>query len=108
VKIGRLRRPKAAYSPSSADFRPKTNAAILWDRGHTKGMLCNRGIGQGKETRSLNEVDVLLYRNEYRNFQMARATMGSRLKRNKEDWKRRVSWSCTTYMHGSNTRKLPV
>jgi hypothetical protein len=30
----RLRRPKAACSPSYADFRPKTNGAILLDRGH--------------------------------------------------------------------------
>jgi hypothetical protein len=37
----RLRRPKATCSPSYADFRPKTNAATLWDtvtlrRGHAR------------------------------------------------------------------------
>jgi hypothetical protein len=37
----------------------KTNAAILWDTGHTKGRLCKGRIGQGKETKNLNEVDVL-------------------------------------------------
>jgi hypothetical protein len=28
-----------------------------------------------------------LYRNEYRNFKLAGATMGSRLERSEEDWK---------------------
>jgi hypothetical protein len=35
VKLARLRRPKIAYSPSYADYRPKTNAVILLDMGHT-------------------------------------------------------------------------
>jgi hypothetical protein len=46
-------------SPSYAGYRPKTNAAILWDMGHTKGRLCKGGIGQAKESKDLNEVDVL-------------------------------------------------
>jgi hypothetical protein len=52
VKLARLRRPKAACSPSYADFRPKTNAAMLWDRGHTKGRLCKGGIGQGRKLKT--------------------------------------------------------
>jgi hypothetical protein len=59
VKLVRLRRPKAACSPSYADYRPKTNAAILWDMGHTKGRPHRVGIGQGKETKNLNVFDVL-------------------------------------------------
>jgi hypothetical protein len=59
VKLARLRRPKITCSPLYADCTPKTNAAILWDRSHTKGRLCKGGIGQGKETRNLNEADVL-------------------------------------------------
>jgi hypothetical protein len=59
VKLVRLRRPKVACSPSYADYRPKTNAALLWDTGHTKGRLHMGGTGQGKETKSLNVVDVL-------------------------------------------------
>jgi hypothetical protein len=59
MKLARLRRPKAACSPSYADCRPKANAAILRDMGHTKGRLCKGGSGQGKETKNLNEVDVL-------------------------------------------------
>jgi hypothetical protein len=55
----RLRRPKAACSPSYADFRPKTNAVVLWDTGHTEGRLCQAGTGQGKESKNLNVVDVL-------------------------------------------------
>jgi hypothetical protein len=43
-----------------ADYRPKTNAGVLWDMGHTKGRLCKGAvIEQGKETKSLNVVDVL-------------------------------------------------
>jgi hypothetical protein len=34
VKLARLKRPKIACSPSSADYRPKTNATILLDMGH--------------------------------------------------------------------------
>jgi hypothetical protein len=67
------------------DCRPKTNAAILWDTGHTKERLYKRGIEQGKETKNLNEDVCSLYRNEYRNFKLARATMGSRLGRSEED-----------------------
>jgi hypothetical protein len=58
MKLSRLRRPKAACSPSYVDFRPKTNVAILWNMDHTKGRLCKGGIGQGKETKNLNVVDV--------------------------------------------------
>jgi hypothetical protein len=35
VKLARLRRPKIVCSPSYADFRPKINAVILLDMGHT-------------------------------------------------------------------------
>jgi hypothetical protein len=35
------------------DFRPKINTAILWDVSDTRG-----GIGQGKETKNVNVVDV--------------------------------------------------
>jgi hypothetical protein len=35
VKLARLRRPKIACTPSDADYRPKTNAVILLDMGHT-------------------------------------------------------------------------
>jgi hypothetical protein len=59
MKLVRFRMSKAACSPTYADYRPKTNAAILWDMGHTKVRLCKEGIGQGKETKNLNVVDVL-------------------------------------------------
>jgi hypothetical protein len=35
AKLARLRRPKIICSSSYADFRPKTNAVILLDMGHT-------------------------------------------------------------------------
>jgi hypothetical protein len=34
-KLARLRRPKITCSPSYVDYRPKTNAVILLDMGHT-------------------------------------------------------------------------
>jgi hypothetical protein len=36
-ELSRLRRPKATCSPSFEKYSPKTNAAVLWDAGHTKG-----------------------------------------------------------------------
>jgi hypothetical protein len=59
VKSVRFRRPKATCSPSYGDYRPETNAAILWDMGHTKGRLSTGGKGQGKEIKNLNVVNVL-------------------------------------------------
>jgi hypothetical protein len=44
ANLARLTRPKAACSPSYVDCRTKTNAAILWDTGHTKGRLCKGRI----------------------------------------------------------------
>jgi hypothetical protein len=41
------------------DYRPKTNAVILWDMNHTKGIPRKGKIEQGKETKNLNVVDVL-------------------------------------------------
>jgi hypothetical protein len=56
----RLRRPKARCSHSYKDYRPTTNAAILWNMGHTKRRIYEEGIGQGKENKNLNVVDVLI------------------------------------------------
>jgi hypothetical protein len=88
VKLARLRWPKTACSLSYVDCRPKTNAAILWGMGHTKGRLCKGGIGQGKETKNLRKRLMCSLHNEYRNFKLTGATMGSGLGRNEEDWKR--------------------
>jgi hypothetical protein len=49
-----------------------------------------------------------LYRNEYKNFKLSRATIGRRLGRNEEDLRRQINWSYNTYIYGNNTRKLPV
>jgi hypothetical protein len=59
LKLVRLRRPKPPRSFSYVDYKPKTNAAIFWDMGHTKGGPLMGGIVQGKETKILNVVDVL-------------------------------------------------
>jgi hypothetical protein len=45
LKFARLRKPKITCSPSSADHRPKTNAVMLQDMGHTKGRPHMGGIG---------------------------------------------------------------
>jgi hypothetical protein len=34
-EVSQAQRPKIAYSPSYADYRPKTSTVILLDRGHT-------------------------------------------------------------------------
>jgi hypothetical protein len=34
MKLARLRKPKIASSPSYANYRPKTNAAIIGHRSH--------------------------------------------------------------------------
>jgi hypothetical protein len=39
MDVARLRRPKATCSLSYVEYKPKINAAILWDAGHTKGRL---------------------------------------------------------------------
>jgi hypothetical protein len=57
----------------------------LWDTGHTKGRPYMGGTGQGKETKNLNVVDMLTYRNEYRNLKLMWATMGRGLGKS-EDW----------------------
>jgi hypothetical protein len=54
----KVKRPKATYFVLYGEYRPKTNAAISWDAGHTKGRLCTGWIGQEKETKNLNVVDV--------------------------------------------------
>jgi hypothetical protein len=81
VKLARFRRSKGICSPSYVDYRPKTNTAIIWDTGCTKGRLRMAWIGQGKETKTLNVLMYSLYRNEYRNLKLARGQG-----RNEEDW----------------------
>jgi hypothetical protein len=41
------------------EYRPKNNAAILWDVGQPERRSPMGGIGQGKEIKNLNVVDVL-------------------------------------------------
>jgi hypothetical protein len=47
------------YALSYTRDRPRTNAAILCDMGHTKGRSSMGGKRQGKETKNLNVVNVL-------------------------------------------------
>jgi hypothetical protein len=42
VKLARLRKPKIAYSPFYVDYKPKTNAVILLDMGHTLSGECKQ------------------------------------------------------------------
>jgi hypothetical protein len=50
-EVSQAQRSKITCSPSYVDFRPKTNAVILLDMGHTlKGRTCTGEIGKGKAT----------------------------------------------------------
>jgi hypothetical protein len=40
VKLVRLRRPKATCLSSFVNYRPKTNAEILWEMGYNNRRLC--------------------------------------------------------------------
>jgi hypothetical protein len=42
LKLARLKRPKITCSPSYVDYRPKTNAEILLDMGHTLKGKCTQ------------------------------------------------------------------
>jgi hypothetical protein len=42
MKLARLRRPIIICTPSYVDYRPKTNAVILLDKGHTPRAECPR------------------------------------------------------------------
>jgi hypothetical protein len=53
VKLVRLRRPKITCSPSYVDYRPKANAVILLDMGHTKSRL-HGGVEKEKKTKDVN------------------------------------------------------
>jgi hypothetical protein len=48
----KLRSPKIMFCPSYADYRPKTNATIFLDMGHTKERLHMGGIGQGRKPKT--------------------------------------------------------
>jgi hypothetical protein len=107
-EVSQAQRSKATSFPSYADCRPKTNATILCNSGHTKGKLWKGGREQRKQMKNLNVVDVLTVQEWIQNFKLARATLGTGPRRCVEDWKRRISWSCNTHMHGNNTRKILV
>jgi hypothetical protein len=72
-----------------------SNAAILWDMGHTKGRPCPGGIAKGKESKNFNVVICSLYRNEYRNLKLDSATMGRELGKSEEDYIT-TNWGCNT------------
>jgi hypothetical protein len=52
VKLARLRRTKITCSPSSVDYRPKTNAVILLDMGHTKGRIITGRISKERKLKT--------------------------------------------------------
>jgi hypothetical protein len=59
VKLVSLKRPKAACFPSYADYKAKTNAAILCNMTHTKERSLTGRKRQGKEIKNIDVVDVL-------------------------------------------------
>jgi hypothetical protein len=53
LKLVRFRRPKIISSPSYADYRPKTNAIILLDMGHTlRGERTGEEQGKGRRPKT--------------------------------------------------------
>jgi hypothetical protein len=82
----RLRRPKAACSPLYADYRPKTNAAILWETGHTMGGRPQEKTREGKQNCECGCYAWSQYKNEYRNLKLAEAIMGRGLGSSEEYW----------------------
>jgi hypothetical protein len=62
-----------------------------------RGGCITEGQGKGRKPKTyLMRLMCSLYRNEYRNFKLAGATMGSRLWRSEEDWKKPINWSMGT------------
>jgi hypothetical protein len=52
-KVSQAQRPKIICSPSYVDYRPKTNAVILLDMGHTlRGELTQEEYGKGKKPKT--------------------------------------------------------
>jgi hypothetical protein len=57
-EVSQAQKAKATCS-LCADYRPKTNAAILWDKGYTKGRPHMGGNRVKEGSKNLNLVDVL-------------------------------------------------
>jgi hypothetical protein len=57
AKLARLRKPKISCSSPYADYRLKTNAVILLDRGHSKGEPFGRDRAR-EGNKNLNVVDM--------------------------------------------------
>jgi hypothetical protein len=55
-EVSQAQKAKNHMLSSYTDYRPKTNAAISWDIGHTKGRTHTGGIGKGKENKNLNDA----------------------------------------------------
>jgi hypothetical protein len=59
-EVSQLRRPKITCSPSYVDYRPKTNAVILLDIGHTLRGECTQEE-EGKERKPKVEGAQTMY-----------------------------------------------
>jgi hypothetical protein len=66
------------------EYRPKTNAEILWDTGHVKG---HTQEGKGKERKLVTWMLLIcsLYNNEHKNLKLAGAIRERELERSEED-----------------------
>jgi hypothetical protein len=59
-EVSQAQKVRIACTPSYANYRPKTNAVILLDTGHTRrGEHTQEGQENRKKTKNLNVVDVL-------------------------------------------------
>jgi hypothetical protein len=58
-ELSQVQKVKITCSPSHTYYTTKTKEVILLDTGHTKERQHTGWIGQGKEIKNLNLVDVL-------------------------------------------------
>jgi hypothetical protein len=77
-----LRTPKATCSLSYVEDRPNTNAAILWNTGHTKGRSHMGGV---RKLRTWIGLIYFLYKNECRDLKPTETTIRKGLRYNEEN-----------------------
>jgi hypothetical protein len=51
-EVSQAQKAKATCSLSYVEYKPKTNAVILWDTGYTMGKSCMGGKGKGRKLRT--------------------------------------------------------
>jgi hypothetical protein len=58
-EVSQAQKAKGCMFSWYVEYRPKAYATLLWNISNNEGRLPTEGTEQGKETKNLNEVDVL-------------------------------------------------